>query len=128
MSDEPLSGAELRARLDGELEASSKRLGQPLHWTWHEQQTISAACRTADRLRALHVEFGAQRPDLTQATVIRVSAELRALEGALTGLLGRLSFEPDKSRPKSVRHQRAGYARWGRTGAETAGATDYGAL
>lgn len=130
MGTAPVSGEQLRRQLNRELAASSKRLGQKLDWSWHERQIIDAACRVADRLVSLHAGFEAARLDLSAAAATRVSAELRALEAQLAGLLGRLSFEPDKAKPKSVRHQRAAYARWGRSeaGAVIDLGTDYRAL
>ncbi|MEZ0355496.1 hypothetical protein [Mycobacterium sp. SA01] len=110
------AGERLRAEMDAALRRASEELGQPadqpLEWTEQEAAALEAACAAADRAEALQVVFdtekaGENRPML----LVKVSAELRALDRQVVDLLGKVN--PGIGAAVSPRHQKAARGRWG---------------
>lgn len=107
------AGDELRAAWDAELAAHDPAL----EWDPAEEHHLGAAARAADRAAALRVAFaaelaGEQRP----GELVKLSAELRALDKAIGDHLGRLQIGEGPA--KSRQHQAAVNARWDRVRAE----------
>jgi hypothetical protein len=107
------AGGRLMADLDAALAEASANLGKPLTWDEHEQHEIAAAARAANRCEILQQQLDAEvagenRPDV----VVKLSAEMRLLDKAITDHLGHVHIGPVVA--KSQRHQRAVNARWDR--------------
>jgi hypothetical protein len=113
-SEQPqTAGGRLIADLDAALAEASVNLGKPLSWDEHEQHEIAAAARAANRCEMLKQQLDAEvdgenRPEV----VVKLSAEMRLLEKAITDHLERVHVGPGVA--KSPRHQRAVNARWDR--------------
>jgi hypothetical protein len=107
------AGGRLMADLDAALAEASASLGKPLAWDEHEQHEIAAAAQAANRCEILQQQLDAEvdgenRPDV----VVKLSAEMRLLDEAITDHLGRVHIGPGMA--KSQFHQRAVNARWDR--------------
>ncbi|UAK35660.1 hypothetical protein K8O92_12760 [Nocardia asteroides] len=88
----------------------------PVHeWTEHELEYPTLAGRAADRAEIVQDQLDAElsRDEPRPSSVVRLSAELRALERAQVYLLARLNPAAEGA-AKSERHQRAALVRWDR--------------
>ena len=107
------AGGRLIADLEAAWAEAAANLGKPLSWDEHEQREIAAAARAANRCEILQQQLDAEvdgenRPEV----VVKLSAEMRLLDKAITDHLGRVHIGPGVA--KSQRHQRAVNARWDR--------------
>ena len=107
------AGGRLMADLDAALIEASANLGKPLTWDEDERLEIAAAARAANRCEILQQQLDAEvagenRPDV----VVKLSAEMRLWDKAITDHLGRVHIGPGAA--KSQRHQRSVNARWDR--------------
>lgn len=98
--------------LNDELAASSERLGRTLSWTAAERAVLDAVAANVDR-----------RADLTRAydaadeakVRVKLSAELRLLEGALARLLREVSTDvPSPESRTTIKARHAANTRWER--------------
>lgn len=99
----------LRKRMDAAL----AELDPPVEWTEHEEEWLSIAGRAADRAMQLQGEFDKELcrgEELRPLILVRLSAELRALEKTQADLVARLN--PTLGPAKSEQHQRAARSRW----------------
>jgi hypothetical protein len=117
-------GEALRAQMDAALVAASDASGKPLEWTEVELHHLAAAARCADRLDLLQGQLDAASRAENSALVVKISAELRALDKAVGDHLGRVHV--GAGRAKSEQHQRAVRARWDRRNESWANARDAG--
>lgn len=99
----------LRA-LDAELAASSKRTGTTLVWTAADRAVLDAIAANIDRCVDLTADYQAS----TQPEVrVKLSAELRLLEGALARLLKQIHTDiPAPESQTTIKARRAANARW----------------
>ncbi|MGW5376224.1 hypothetical protein ACWESM_12330 [Nocardia sp. NPDC003999] len=98
----------LRKRMDAAL-------GPGMDWTEQELELLTLAGRAADRVEIVQAQFDRElsRDEPRPMHVVRLSAELRALERAQADLVARLN--PVGEGPaKSERHVRAALVRWDR--------------
>lgn len=116
MSSEPhpqSAGGRLMADLDAALAEASASLGKPLSWDEHERHEIQAAARAANRREILQQQLDAEVADDNRPeVVVKLSAEMRLLDKAITDHLGRVHIGPGAA--KSQRHRRAVNALWDR--------------
>ncbi|MEU6184539.1 hypothetical protein [Nocardia sp. NPDC047038] len=98
---------ELRRRMDAALAPGHE-------WTEQEQEYLTLAGQAADRAVVIQAQLDAElaREDPRPNSVVRLSAELRALERAQGDYVARLN--PTVDPPKSERHRRAALSRWDR--------------
>jgi hypothetical protein len=101
------AGEALRARWDAALfdyDAS-------LSWDEAECHHLEAAARAADRIELLQKQLDAEAAGENRPTVlVKISAELRALDRAVGDHLGRVTI--GEGAGKSPQHQAAANARW----------------
>ncbi|WP_329411943.1 hypothetical protein OG563_06020 [Nocardia vinacea] len=97
----------LRRRLDASLAAEAE-------WTEQELEWLTLAGNAADRAVQVQGLLDAElsRDELRPLVVVKLSAELRALERTQADLVARLTPVPGP--PKSARHVRAANSRWGK--------------
>jgi hypothetical protein len=113
------AGERLRAQMDTALARAGKESGRKLVWTEAEEHHLAAAARAADRVELLQRQLDAELPGENRATVVvKISAELRALDKAVGDHLGRVQVGDGTA--KSEQHQRAVRARWDRRDAARA--------
>ncbi len=106
-------GDRLRADLEAALAAASAECGKPLEWSETERDIIARAASTADRAVAVAALFDAEQGGEQRATVlVKLSAELRALDRQVVDLVARLEFGPGVA--KNPQKVRAARARWDR--------------
>jgi hypothetical protein len=104
------------AALDAELASEAKRTGRALVWTAADREVLALIADTIDRKVDLAVLYEAT-PDISPR--VKLSAELRLLEGSLARLLKQLKIDVpaapvrEPSHVKSARASRAAKARWG---------------
>jgi predicted LPLAT superfamily acyltransferase len=109
--------------MDDALARVGKESGRKLVWTEAEQHHLAAAARAADRVALLERQLDAEPAGENRATVmVKISAELRALDKAVCDHLGRVQVGDGTA--KSEQHQRAVRARWDRRDAARAAARD----
>ncbi|MBV8178801.1 MAG: hypothetical protein JO045_08315 [Mycobacterium sp.] len=115
------SGERLRAQMDAALTRVGKESGRNLVWTEAEEHHLAAAARAADRVELLQRQLDVELTGENRATiVVKISAELRALDKAVGDHLGRVQV--GDATAKSEQHQRAVRARWDRRDAARAAA------
>jgi hypothetical protein len=103
----------LRAQMDTALARVGKESGRKLVWTEAEEHHLAAAARAADRVELLQRQLDAELAGENRTTVVvKISAELRALDKAVGDHLGRVQVGDGTA--KSEQHQRAVRARWDR--------------
>ncbi|NKS00916.1 hypothetical protein GS528_07255 [Rhodococcus hoagii] len=97
------------------LAETCKDSGEEFVWTPAEEAALERAGDTEDRAESvrklLQIELKSEEPD--KALVVKLSAELRALDRLVVDLIGRLNPAGDEP-VKSHRHQRAANSRWER--------------
>jgi hypothetical protein len=115
------AGEALRGQMDAALARAAKDAGRTLEWTEPELHHLAAAARAADRVELLNRQLAAEVAAENRPTVVvKVSAELRALDKAVGEHLGRV--EVGEGTAKSAQHQAAVRARWDRRDADRAAA------
>lgn len=103
------------AALDAELASEAKRTGRDLVWTATDKELLALIADTIDRRVDLAVLYEAT-PDICPR--VKLSAELRLLEGSLARLLKQVNIEMPSSPARepshvvSARASRAAKARW----------------
>jgi hypothetical protein len=101
--------------LDSELAAVSERAGRSLVWTAADKELLALIADTIDRKVDLTVLYEAT-PDISPR--VKLSAEIRLLEGSLARLLRMVRTDvpevrqPEPSYVRSARASRAAKARW----------------
>lgn len=115
------AGDALRAQMDAALAREAADTGSTLVWTETEEHHLAAASRAANRIEILDRQLAAEvAGENRPAVVVKVSAELRALDKAVGEHLGRVQV--GEGAAKSPQHQAAVRARWDRRDAERAAA------
>lgn len=100
----------LLRELDSELAASSERTGTTLVWTAADRAVLDAVAANIDR----RVDLTADYQSSTEPKVrVKLSAELRLLEGALARLLKEVKTDIPTPEPQAtIKARRAANARW----------------
>jgi hypothetical protein len=118
-------GERLRAALDAALAREAQQSGRQLEWDERDTHHLDAAARCADRVDLLQSQLDAELAGENRASVVvKISAELRALDRAVAEHLGKIQVGVPA---KSERHVAAVRARWERRDAAWAAARDGGA-
>lgn len=96
--------------LDAELAASSERTGTTLVWTAADRVILAAIAANIDRRADLSAEY----ESCTEPKIrVKLSAELRLLEGALARLLREVHTDaPTPESQTTIKARRAANARW----------------
>lgn len=120
------AGELLRSDMDAALACEAKASGKRLKWTESEEHHLAAAARAVDRIELLQRQLAAETAGENRPTlVVKISAELRALDKAVGDHLSRVTV--GTGRVRSEQHQRAVRARWDRRDADWAAAREGGA-
>ncbi|WP_193046812.1 hypothetical protein [Mycolicibacterium baixiangningiae] len=107
------AGERLRTQLDALLKASAREVGLTLEWSESELDILDRAARTADRVEQLQAVYDREVSGEGSPTVlVKLSAELRALDRQVVDLVARLS--PEVGPAKDPAKVRAANARWNR--------------
>lgn len=107
----------LLRQLNSDLAAAGQRSGRDLEWSAQERALLGLICDQTDRRSELYAEY--RGTEDTKARV-KLSAELRLLEGSISRLLKGVSTDVSGGAPRqyesqaSRRAQHAALARWGR--------------
>ena len=105
----------LLRELDAELAAASEHAGRSLVWTPQERAVLELIADQTDRKVELSGEYAATCDTVGR---VKLSAELRLLEGSLARLLRQVKFDVpavpvrEPSHVVSARASRAAKARW----------------
>ncbi|WP_235674636.1 hypothetical protein [Mycolicibacterium pulveris] len=96
--------------LDAELAASSERTGTTLVWTAADRAVLDAIAANIDRRVDLTADYQASTEPKVR---VKLSAELRLLEGALARLLKEVHTDiPAPESQTTIKARRAANARW----------------
>lgn len=113
MTPKMTAGRRLRTQMKRALDAASKELGHQLEFDEREQDALNRAAAAADRAAELRRIFEAEQAgEARPAVLVKLSAEMRALDKQVVDLLAKLSFGPGQA--GSERHRQAARARWDR--------------
>jgi len=103
------------AALNTELEKSSMSRGETLDFTASEEAILALIGATIDRKAVLTREWG-RCPDNVMLRV-KLSAEIRLLEGSLARLLKQIKTDvPEAESKTTVKARRVARARWNQVG------------
>ncbi|WP_434158802.1 hypothetical protein C5142_18255 [Rhodococcus sp. BGS-1C] len=109
------AGKRLVAEQNVALARTSKQTGEELAWSEAEIVALERAGETVDRAEKVRKLLDAEMraDEVRPAMVVKLSAELRALDRLVVDLVAKLN-PYSEGQAKSNRHQRAANSRWQR--------------